>query len=796
MHLKKKQILLSFLIIVSISFPFFSVGQLNNESVEKIKYPYKYDLKISQWVVSSPIIVNESDPNQNWATTAASEPWCSGSGIWSDPYIIQDVTLDLQGASASCISIFDSVVYFQIKDCILINAGWGVYGSAGIYLENTDNGLLLNNNCSNHNYNGIYLRECENNTISGNIASNNQVGIELDDSHYNIITSNAPNANTVYGIDISMSDNNTITGNVLSFNSVGIFLGNSENTTVLGNTMSFCGISVYFMEYQLDEFLSNNVDISNTVNGKPVYYYTSSSNLGNMDFTNPGQIILINCTDSYLSNIAITYTSEAIQVEFCDNITIYDCDFTNNMGGISVRYSTYINITDSIAGNNEAGISLGNSENCTIIGNEVNNNADLINMWGYGINIGSCENCTIADNIASFNYESGLTVWDSKDLEIDGNTFYFNRYGIQLGDIIDCEIDGNTINGAVASIDKWDVGIYLFHSWGGNSANNTFKSNVMTNCGFFLGDYEHLEQMTSQEVDTSNLVNGKPVYYYTNQVGLISTDFTNAGQVFLINTNSSVIDNLVFSNTTIGIQMFHSSMNTISNCEFRYNKLNSFELYYSHDNDIDGNTFGNSNEDHLWLMFSNDNHITDNSITDDPVRNPRTGITLGGCNNTLVLRNDISNCYVGVMVNGELNSISSNNLSNNVDSGLWISGSKYSTIINNTINNNHQDGILLEMSDDNDIVNNTINHNNNWGLRLIDSNSNIVSDNVFRCNGQDCWLDEGGSGNTFIDNTCEDCPDNGNGHGGPGGVPGYNLIIIIGVLSIISVILLRKRYKH
>ncbi|GAH36107.1 unnamed protein product, partial [marine sediment metagenome] len=95
MNLKKKQIILGFLILVSISFPFYSSISLNLNNTEKINDVYDNTLRSSQWILSSPIIINELEPTQNWASTAASEPWCSGSGIWTDPYIIQNVTIDL-----------------------------------------------------------------------------------------------------------------------------------------------------------------------------------------------------------------------------------------------------------------------------------------------------------------------------------------------------------------------------------------------------------------------------------------------------------------------------------------------------------------------------------------------------------------------------------------------------------------------------------------------------------------------------------------------------------------------------
>ena len=175
--------------------------------------------------------------------------------------------------------------------------------------------------------------------------------------------------------------------------------------------------------------------------------------------------------------------------------------------------------------------------------------------------------------------------------------------------------------------------------------------------------------------------------------------------------------------------------------------------------------------------------------------NPSPGIILSNCNNSYILRNDISDCLVGIMANGEYNTFSGNNLSSNHDHGLYISYSGHNTITNNTLNNNNWHAMVLEASNNNDILNNTMSDNTGYGVWLIDSNDNTVSDNTFRCNSQGCWWDEGGTGNTIDNNICEDCPEDGNGNGIPE-VPGYNLILIIGVISIITAILLRKRYKH
>ncbi|MHA1194023.1 MAG: right-handed parallel beta-helix repeat-containing protein, partial [Promethearchaeota archaeon] len=394
-------------------------------------------------------------------------------------------------------------------------------------------------------------------------------------------------------------------------------------------------------------------------------------------------------------------------------------------------------------------------------------NADLINMWGYGINLGSCKNCTLSGNTASNNFNEGLAMWYCDDINIIGNTFNFNRYGISASDIDDCKIEGNIISGDPDFFDNWDVGIYLQYE----SANITLINNQMTYCGLMLGYEEDL----------------------ANQDGLLSSDFSNGGQVFLINTNNSVIENLQIFNTTIGIHLYYSNDNKISNCHLKHNKLNSFEMFYSHNNVITGNTFEDSNENHLTLHGCNHNNITDNTITDDPVNNARTGLVLDGCNYSSVLRNDIHNCHEGITLNGIYNEISQNNISNNQGSGIylasWGTGDGYNTIFNNTLTYNW-DGLVLDNVDNNDILNNTMSYNRGFGLILIDSDFNTVSNNIFYCNREGCISEAGCFGNIFDNNTCEECPID-DGTNGPW-VSGYDLLILIGVLGI-TVFLLRKR---
>ena len=138
----------------------------------------------------------------NWSTAAGYE-WCSGDGSWGNPYVIENVTIDADNSptgSGIFINNFKND-YFIINNCTVYDAGSGTY-DAGIKLENTDNGALINNNCSNNGRHGISLRTNSNNNISGNIANNNgKNGIDLfDNCKNNIILNYTANDNVANGI--------------------------------------------------------------------------------------------------------------------------------------------------------------------------------------------------------------------------------------------------------------------------------------------------------------------------------------------------------------------------------------------------------------------------------------------------------------------------------------------------------------------------------------------------------------------------------------------------------------------
>ncbi|KKK68095.1 hypothetical protein LCGC14_2947500, partial [marine sediment metagenome] len=204
----------------------------------------------------------------NWSITAKLKEWCSGSGTYSDPYVIDGLEIDA-GGSGTGILIGNSSVYFIIQNSSVYNAGSLTY-DAGIKLENTNNGTLTNNNCSNNGKYGMRIYSSNDNTISGNTANENKdYGILLMASNNNKISGNTINDNTGWGIWLIDCDNNIISGNTANNNSfygISLYL-NTNNNIISENTAnnnSNSGI-------QIESNSNNNIISANLIKFNQIY---------------------------------------------------------------------------------------------------------------------------------------------------------------------------------------------------------------------------------------------------------------------------------------------------------------------------------------------------------------------------------------------------------------------------------------------------------------------------------------------------------------------------------------------
>lgn len=224
---------------------------------------------------------------------------------------VDNVTYTLTGNITNITINADGIVV-QRSPIIIDGAGYtvegaGIGGGRGFYLSSITNVTIRNTNIK-HFWAGIYLSSSSNNNISGNHITNN----------------------TEYGISLWGSSNyNSVFGNHITNNGYGILLYKSSNNTLRDNAMvenayNFC---------VMDHFMQD-VDSSNTVDGKPIYYWVNMrDSIVSMD---AGYLALINCTNITAENLDLMNNGQGVLLVHTTNSTIALNNITNTFGLASI----------------------------------------------------------------------------------------------------------------------------------------------------------------------------------------------------------------------------------------------------------------------------------------------------------------------------------------------------------------------------------------------------------------------------------------------------------------------------
>jgi len=624
----------------------------------------------------------------NWST-AVGQGWCSGSGNWSDPYTIENMMIDASSSpTGSGILIENSKnSFFVIKNVTVFNTPSGT-SNAGIKLISSNNGTLININASNNNgqsrgilldsnsdnntlientannnYMGIVLNiGCDDNNIINNTAnSNTYAGIELyNNNQNNIIFNNTVNNNggvNWYGIYLYNSDWNKIGNNTVNNNGDGIRLYNSDNCVIANNSISGNvenGIEFNFPDNTISAntminnglyILSTIADMrttiihaNNTVNGRQIYFYLDRNGLNSNNFINAGQIILLNCTNSVISNLNLSYSSLGLELINSNNNTIRNITSNNNRWSFYLTDSSSNNsIYNNTAKNSDIGIRLNvNSENNTLTNNTFTSNTFA------GIHLSEdCNYNTIQDNIAN-NNERGIYILRSNYNQILNNTVNANNQD----------------------------GIWVYES-----ENSIIKNNSVSNNNINVGDFGgiHLEYGSNFTTIKGNMIRNSGGTFDQDNGVLLENDCN----------NNSILNN-EFVNLMRGIYLWiKCNNNTISGNNLYEDDGGVVFLYgiQLNDNNERNKIINNTIRNHAFLGFflhvsSDHNFISGNKIWhNDGLVKGNIGITMNNAGNNTVLGNTFTNhSNYGILIqnNCDDNNFTENLIANNTYRGAEI----------------------------------------------------------------------------------------------------------------------------
>jgi parallel beta-helix repeat protein len=268
---------------------------------------------------------------------------------------------------------------------------------------------------------GVFLSHSNFTDMHQNNITENQAGIIVEDSSSNNIADNEVSATyPSAGLDMYSSANNSISGNSFEDCSEGVELGLSPYNVLRNNRIAGSNYSLHIYGYVLSDYL-NAVDISNTVDGRPVYYWVSK-HLSTVP-TDAGYVALVNCTGITASNLRLARNAPGIMLVCTKDSVITSNDLTDNAYGVRLFESSNNTISYNNITANWNGISLESSDSNRIGRNNMKGNQDdgiLLEL--------SNHTSVFENNIVANGY--GLNLCDSSEALIFHNNFIDNGLNV------------------------------------------------------------------------------------------------------------------------------------------------------------------------------------------------------------------------------------------------------------------------------------------------------------------------------------------------------------------------------
>jgi parallel beta-helix repeat protein len=416
-----------------------------------------------------------------------------------------------------------------ITNFTIRNGEYGVkiwnYGVVPVYSGNVVNDTKIMNN----RYGAILIRACANNTIINNLIVNNTLfGIHLWHSGYNTMINNTV-VNNGHGIDFygnskgNILRNNKMTDNTYNF---GLILRDETRNFLMG-TSSKPGIV-------------NDVDPSNTVNGKPIYY-------------------LVNRSDEQIPSDA-----GYIWLNNCTNIAIKGCNLSNNLQGILLLFTNNASIINNNITNNAYGIYVGiYSSNNTLMGNILEDNVNGIYLDDFS-KLTTMRNNNISGGQLNFGVSPDIArhIMSSSDLinDIDTSNTVEGKPIVYWIDQHDKQVP--TSAGYVMLIDSTDIRVENLEL--SNNLQSVFllasNDTIITNSSITNSVYG----IVASDYGWYDSNSGITYRFYSFNTTIKGNMLVDNGVGIWIRSNNSTVTNNTLNRNPLGICLAGTSNSTIS----------------------------------------------------------------------------------------------------------------------------------------------------------------------------------------------------------------------------------------
>jgi parallel beta-helix repeat protein len=701
----KKIVLLAFVLVLFLTVIVIEV------TIRVVSYPAEIDV-----LMEVDLPVHNIDSGRNFSTIQGAindNETLDGHTILVDAgeyyeNLIVDKALSLIGENKNT-TIIDggksrSTIYVEADNVEIIGFKIQHGYEQGVFVESSHGTIISGNVITLNIWNGIRTLNCTGVTVSENeIISNPDGGVRVISSSGTNISNNKVSDNG-FGIGISHSDNSMVTNNLVANNNrgPGIHLFYSSNSILKDNNMTANLWNLRIEADSLSHYVQD-IDTSNTMNGKLVYYLINQRDLVIHPSTFPdiGYLGIVDSRAITVRGLHLTNNGEGILLAYTNGSIIENVQVSNNLIGIHLKHSDGNIILNNTISNNEYGIAP-----FYCLSNKIYHN-NFINNRPYQVHP-----VDLLSNVWDNGHPSGGNFWSDylgADLYPSARDLYSGSYqnitgSDGIGDtpyIIDGDNQDNyPLIHPYGSICNLDTNLTYLTIQSAFDAPKTLDGHtIFVEAGIY---YEHIvvnktvslfgERRETTIIDGGGY--GTVVRIWADGVKIGNFTIRNIGPPSpelpppMDGISAEIFSNVKISNNIIehngvGIDLGFSTNNTIAGNKVSENEC-GIRLDISSNNTIASNDVSSNKKYGIYLWWdSNNNTLTDNKASENEY-----GIDLDHSSNNTLTNNEVSNNDYGIHLHHSPENILIGNEVLDNEYGIYLNSSRLNSIHHNNFFNN------------------------------------------------------------------------------------------------------------
>jgi len=320
----------------------------------------------------------------------------------------------------------DTCIWGDSLSNILIENNTVMDASNGIIFHSMHNSSMSHNLAEECGVMGLHFDSSIDCKMTNNTVANSFQGIVVEKAVENFIQWNDLINNNL-SINVYASAGNLVEGNNFINSTVGIILGacnGSNNFRANNMTSNTCNLIVWGSSI---EAFMQNIDTSNVVDNKTVYYITNSHNLTLNPFNCPnvGYFALVNCTDVTVRDIGLSNNKDGMLMAQSTNTSLVNVTLANAHTNITL---SGFSLQPLIHG----GLTFFKSDNNLMINSRIVNNSVGVCLYQSGGNVFYHNSFVDVDEPVISNFQgpglppSGSCSINKWDNDLEGN--YWSNY--------------------------------------------------------------------------------------------------------------------------------------------------------------------------------------------------------------------------------------------------------------------------------------------------------------------------------------------------------------------------------